>query len=178
MKKLKRLIIAAWSVETHIRWHISIVRWLHYRIPYLGKAMSMVLDRLMMIAYAIDLRSSSINVKCLSISHPIGILLGGNGIFSKGRVAIMAGVKLVARNPTHQEYLQRHKEQRVFIFGDNVVIGANTVVIGPVEICDNVIIGAMSLVNRNIAEPGVYVGSPARKVSDVVTDEWLSHLSQ
>ena len=64
----------------------------------------------------------------------------------------------------------------VFVLGDNVVIGANSVVMGPVDICDNVLIGAMSLVNRSIAEPGVYVGVPARKVSAEVSDEWVAHL--
>lgn len=76
--------------------------------------------------------------RALSISHPGGILLGGNGIISPGRVAVMAGVKLVGRSPDDPEYLRRHAERRVFVFGDNVVIGANSVVIVPADICDNV----------------------------------------
>ena len=64
----------------------------------------------------------------------------------------------------------------MFVLGDNVVIGANSVVMGPVDICDNVLIGAMSLVNKSISEPGVYVGVPARKVSAEVSDEWVAHL--
>lgn len=175
---MKQFLLGLWSVERHIRGHIALIRWLHRRVPLLGKAIGLVLDRLIMIIYGIDLKSSSINVRMLSISHPVGVLLGGNGIASEGRVAIMAGVKFVARSPSHPEYRKRQQEQRVFSFGDNVVIGANTVVIGPVDICDNVVIGAMSLVNRNIEEPGVYVGVPVKKVSDVVSDEWVSHLSK
>jgi serine acetyltransferase len=57
-----------------------------------------------------------------------------------------------------------------------VVIGANSVVIGPVDICDNVVVGAMSLVNRSITEPGVYVGVPVRKVKDTPDDIWVAHL--
>ena len=59
--------------------------------------------------------------------------------------------------------------------GDNVVIGANSVVVGPVDICDNVVVGAMSLVNRSITEPGTYVGIPAKRINDEVpSDIWVS----
>ena len=36
--------------------------------------------------------------------------------------------------------------------------------------------GALSLVNKSISEPGVYVGIPVRKLADAVSDEWVSHL--
>nr|HQU73633.1 N-acetyltransferase [Calditrichia bacterium] len=34
----------------------------------------------------------------------------------------------------------------------------------PVRICDNVVIGAGSVVTRDITEPGIYAGNPARKI--------------
>lgn len=46
--------------------------------------------------------------------------------------------------------------------GDNVSIGSNATIL-PIEICDNVVIGAGSVVTKNIIEPGVYYGNPARK---------------
>ena len=173
---MKRFLLGLWLVEGHIRTHIAATRWLQRCIPVLGKVLSMLLDRFMLSLYGIDLKGASVNVAALSIAHPVGVLLGGNGIVSPGRVAIMAGVKFVARSPSNEEYLRKHKEQRVFDLGDNVVICANTVVIGPVRICDDVIIGAMSLVNKDITEPGVYVGTPVRKISDVVTEQWVNHL--
>ena len=45
--------------------------------------------------------------------------------------------------------------------GDNVSIGSNATIL-PVSICDGVIIGAGSVVTRNIAKAGVYVGNPAK----------------
>ena len=48
--------------------------------------------------------------------------------------------------------------------GNNFTMYANSIVVGPVEICDDVTLGANSLVNKSITEPGVYVGSPVRKV--------------
>lgn len=45
--------------------------------------------------------------------------------------------------------------------GDNVSIGSNATIL-PVSICDNAVIGAGAVVTKNISEPGVYVGNPAR----------------
>jgi acetyltransferase-like isoleucine patch superfamily enzyme len=47
--------------------------------------------------------------------------------------------------------------------GDNVSIGSNATIL-PVEICNNVIIGAGAVVTKNIVEPGTYAGNPARKI--------------
>ena len=45
--------------------------------------------------------------------------------------------------------------------GNHVSIGTNATIL-PVTICDNVVIGAGSVVTRDITEPGVYAGNPAR----------------
>lgn len=172
---MKKFLLDAWKLEGHIRAHIFLTRKVH-SFPVIGKYLAMILDRILLIVYGIDLSSESIQVKKLSISHPAGILLGGNGIVSDGRVAIMADVKFVARTADSPEYLERHAQRNVFSMGDNVVIGAGTTVLGPVTICDDVIIGAMSLVNKDISEPGVYVGIPAKKISCNTTDQWVRHL--
>ena len=46
---------------------------------------------------------------------------------------------------------------------DNVSIGSNATIL-PVDICSNVVIGAGSVVTKNICEPGVYAGNPAKKI--------------
>jgi acetyltransferase-like isoleucine patch superfamily enzyme len=43
--------------------------------------------------------------------------------------------------------------------GDNVSIGSNTTIL-PVEVCSNVVIGAGSVVTKDIKEPGIYAGNP------------------
>lgn len=45
--------------------------------------------------------------------------------------------------------------------GSNVSIGTNATVM-PVTICDHVVIGAGAVVTRDIIEPGIYAGNPAR----------------
>jgi acetyltransferase-like isoleucine patch superfamily enzyme len=50
--------------------------------------------------------------------------------------------------------------------GDNVSIGSNATIL-PVRICDRVVIGAGSVVTRDIEEPGIYAGNPCRKLRDL-----------
>jgi acetyltransferase-like isoleucine patch superfamily enzyme len=45
--------------------------------------------------------------------------------------------------------------------GDHVSIGTNSTIL-PVTICSNVVIGAGSVVTKDITVPGVYAGNPAR----------------
>jgi acetyltransferase-like isoleucine patch superfamily enzyme len=47
--------------------------------------------------------------------------------------------------------------------GARVAIGSNATIL-PVEICDDVVIGAGAVVTRNITEPGIYAGNPARRL--------------
>lgn len=47
------------------------------------------------------------------------------------------------------------------IIGNNVSIGTNTTIL-PVNICDGVVVGAGAVVTKDITEPGIYVGNPAR----------------
>jgi len=50
--------------------------------------------------------------------------------------------------------------------GSHVSIGSNATIL-PVEICDNVVIGAGSVVTKNIVKPGIYAGNPAKKIRSI-----------
>lgn len=50
--------------------------------------------------------------------------------------------------------------------GNSVSIGSNATIL-PVKIVDNTVIGAGSVVVKDILEPGVYAGNPARKLRDI-----------
>lgn len=47
--------------------------------------------------------------------------------------------------------------------GDNVSIGSNATILS-VKICPNVVIGAGAVVTKDIFEPGIYAGNPARLI--------------
>jgi acetyltransferase-like isoleucine patch superfamily enzyme len=50
--------------------------------------------------------------------------------------------------------------------GNYVSIGTNATIL-PVKIVDHVVIGAGSVVTKDILEPGIYAGNPARKIRDI-----------
>lgn len=51
------------------------------------------------------------------------------------------------------------------VLGNKVYVGSNSTLL-PVTICDDVVIGAGSVVTKDITESGTYVGNPARKLED------------
>jgi UDP-3-O-[3-hydroxymyristoyl] glucosamine N-acyltransferase len=52
---------------------------------------------------------------------------------------------------------------RATVIGDRVSVGTNATIM-PVNICDDVVIGAGAVVTKAITESGVYAGVPARKI--------------
>ena len=49
---------------------------------------------------------------------------------------------------------------------NNVSIGTNATIL-PVKICSNVVVGAGSVVTKDIMEPGIYAGNPARLIRNL-----------
>lgn len=52
------------------------------------------------------------------------------------------------------------------VIGINVSIGSNATIL-PVHICDRAVVGAGAVVTKDITEPGIYAGNPARKLKDL-----------
>lgn len=52
------------------------------------------------------------------------------------------------------------------VIGHNVSIGSNATIL-PIEICNDVVIGAGAVVTKNITEPGIYAGNPAKKMRTI-----------
>ena len=50
--------------------------------------------------------------------------------------------------------------------GNHVSIGSNATIL-PVSICDNVVIGAGSVITKNIEKAGIYAGNPARLIRSI-----------
>ena len=56
--------------------------------------------------------------------------------------------------------------------GNNVDIGYGATIIGDIEIADNIIIGANSLVNKSFLESNIIIaGIPARKIKNIEKDD-------
>jgi serine acetyltransferase len=134
------------------------------RIPLFGRAFSIIIDNTMLLLYGIEVISRSVDVKDLVVGHSTGVVLGGNGIRCTGMLHVSSGVVFGRRYATSA---QADSEQTPFfdIDGD-LQVGANSVLLGPLRIKGPTVIGALSLVAHDITEPGVYVGSPARRLPD------------
>lgn len=50
--------------------------------------------------------------------------------------------------------------------GNHVSIGSNATIL-PVSVCDHVVIGAGSVVTKNIDQPGIYAGNPAKLIRKI-----------
>tara|TARA_B110000971_G_scaffold117350_1_gene120242 strand:- start:751 stop:1029 length:279 start_codon:yes stop_codon:yes gene_type:complete len=48
--------------------------------------------------------------------------------------------------------------------GKNVYLGSRVSIISSKKICDNLLIGAGSVVFKNIRIPGTYIGNPSKKI--------------
>ena len=50
--------------------------------------------------------------------------------------------------------------------GNNISIGSNSTIL-PITICDNVVIGAGSVVTKDVTCPGIYGGNPAKLIREL-----------
>lgn len=53
------------------------------------------------------------------------------------------------------------------VIGNNVWLGAGAIVLAGVQVSDNVVIAAGSVVSSSIVSPGIYGGIPAKRIADL-----------
>jgi acetyltransferase-like isoleucine patch superfamily enzyme len=66
---------------------------------------------------------------------------------------------------TNDKFINRKLSKKFLstVIGNKVYIGSNSTIL-PVSICDDVVIGAGSVVTKDIKESGTYAGNPAKKL--------------
>lgn len=133
------------------------------RIPLVGRALSLVIDNAMLTLYGLEVVSPSLQVCKLVVGHSTGVVLGGNGVRCSGKLHVSSGVVFGRR----YEDRSVATESPFFDITGDLTVGANSVLLGPLKIKGPVIIGALSLVTHDILEPGVYVGTPVKKIRDL-----------
>lgn len=101
--------------------------------------------------YGIEIGKNASIGRGLSMPHPIGIVIGKEvkiGEFC----TIYQGVTIGKRNGEYPK------------IGDNVCIYPNSTIVGGVTIGNNVIIGAGSVVLKNVYDNEIIAGVPAKKI--------------
>ncbi|MBZ5202037.1 acyltransferase [Planomicrobium chinense] len=92
-------------------------------------------------------------------SHCELITIGDN-------VILAPRVHILAHDASLKPFLGYTKLGRVTI-GNNVFIGANSIVLPNVQIGDNVVIGAGSVVSKDVKSNSVVAGNPARFIKSI-----------
>jgi acetyltransferase-like isoleucine patch superfamily enzyme len=103
-------------------------------------------------------RGAVIGKRCKIQSHAFVcdlVTIGDDCVVSHGAMFINDLFK--TGGPANQNR-ELWRETRI---GNNVSIGTHATVL-PVKICDHVVIGAGSVVTKDITVPGIYAGNPAR----------------
>lgn len=90
------------------------------------------------------------------IDHGMGVIIGETAEIGKNCI-MFQGVTLGGTG--------KHKGKRHPTIGDNVLIGAESMLLGPIEVGNNVKIGAnTTIINENVPSNCTVVGTPARIV--------------
>ena len=139
---------------------------------------SKVINKLSSIFYSSLLDAIDLNVYgAIKIVKPNNISIGSRctinyGVYinAKSKVTIgnnvrlSAGVKIISTGlELNSNGIYIHTSKDVII-GNNVWLGTGVTVLQGVTIGDNIIVGANSLVNKSVTSPGMYVGTPLRKI--------------
>lgn len=91
----------------------------------------------------------------------------GNNVFFAPNVAVYT-----AGHPVHPQSRNSLYEYGIPIkIGNNVWVGGNTVILPGVTIGDNCVIGAGSVVTKNIPSNSVAVGNPCRVIREITDDD-------
>ncbi len=102
-------------------------------------------------------KGATIGKRCRIQSHAFIcelVTIGDDCFVSHG--AMFINDPFVTGGPAGQPELWRKTK-----LGNHVSVGTNATIM-PVTICDRVVVGAGAVVTKDITEPGIYVGNPAR----------------
>jgi len=86
-----------------------------------------------------------------------------NGIVFGNNIELGPGVHIVSANHNPNR-INEHIKTNPIIIGNNVWIGANSVVLPEVTIGNNVVIGAGSIVTKNIPDNSIAFGNPCKVI--------------
>lgn len=102
-----------------------------------------------------------------NFSYNSGYPIDGNWpwLISVGdNVTLATGVKLLAHDASTARISGVHTKIGIVEIGNNVFIGANSIVLPNVRIGDNVVVAAGSVVTKDIPSNNVYGGVPAKRI--------------
>ena len=88
-----------------------------------------------------------------------------NGIVMGSNVGFGSGVKILSSNHSHEDH-SKHTHTPPIEIGNNVFVGANSVILPSVNIGNNIVIGAGSVVTKDIPSNSIAVGNPCKVIKN------------
>lgn len=117
--------------------------------------LALIVSRRLQCKYGVFLSCSADFDKSLILRHPVGIVIGQGVVIGKN-VIIYQNVTLGTAKKGYKLYPK---------IGNNTIIYSGAVIIGNIEIGESCVIGANSVVTKNVPNNAVVVGNPARVLS-------------
>ena len=106
----------------------------------------------------------------IGVSLPLQTDIGGGFVLRHGQgVVVSWRSRIGARCELHQHVTLGEKGEQAPVLGDDVVVGANAVLLGGITIGAGATIGAGSVVLIDVPPGAVAVGNPARIVASITT---------
>lgn len=105
-----------------------------------------------------------ININCTMLDNPLDVapsITIGDDCLIGPNVQLLAVTHDV--DPTLR-LAHKYNYSDNITLGNNVWLGAGVIVLAGVQVADNVVVGAGSIVTKNLAANGVYAGNPAVKM--------------
>ncbi len=120
-------------------------------LPIIPRYLSSIANNLT----GIDIHPNAVIGEGFFIDHGNGVVIGETTEIGNN-VTLYQGVTLGG--------VSLEKEKRHPTLGNNIIVGAGAKILGPVNIGDNVKIGANSVVTKDVPSNSVVVGVPGRRV--------------
>lgn len=111
----------------------------------------------------IDPQNITKGILCDPGDSPNNYIQATNGIIFGNNIGLGPGVKIISSNHNINNF-RNHIECNPIKIGNNVWIGANSVILSNVKIGNNVVIGAGSIVTKDIPSNSIAVGNPCKVI--------------
>ena len=150
---ISNIIYKYFAASTNCVFLIRKMMYLYSKGGTFNKLRALIIRKKLITKYSVHI-FPSVQIECgLYIPHPCAIVINGRCVIGKNFTILQnctIGVKSL-----DNEYGPAAK------IGNNVKMYANSIILGDINIADDVILGANSMLLKDALIPGVYIGSPA-----------------
>eukprot|EP01133_Synstelium_polycarpum_P004763 gene4763-5550_t len=96
------------------------------------------------------------------------ITIGNNTVFGEDVMVLTGKHNFISEIPDIKSLHEVPEDGRQIVIGNNCYVGSGAIIIGPVTIGDYAVIGAGSVVTKDIPSKTMYGGVPAKKIKDLI----------